>query len=413
MIAYFLGIPGSGKTYYGVNVIYDNFAKNIPKKTKLSLKKDYINCYTNINEFNFDLTENVFKLDFDDFYSKLEILYCMYQGLPLPDSEHAKELEIQESSNIDPKKIDKRSLSLDEIKSLRNQEDKKIDKSIKKEKLKKASDAELIEKAKELNIFKSLFVIDECHNFLDTPDKVKIWWLTYHRHLYHDVYLITQSLQLVNLKYKPLAEAFYKAKSNSLILDKRYFNYIYFTESRMSKDSRVSTIKVRRDSNVFALYKSGDTVKSKNVVLRFIKIALVLFFLLLGLGYYFYHSLSSTADKTKKKQHVSTVVSSVPVPSSPVIQDNQDDISNLIYMSFTCTTSMCLYKNINFDVKLLSFAKKHFHLEVINSIRLFKSEYISIAVDSSFLNFLQGGSNVGSNQKSINISDDINPFSTK
>ena len=367
MIVYFLGIPGSGKTYYGVNVIYDNFAKNISKKTKLSLKKDYINCYTNINEFHFDLTNNVFELDFDDLYSKLVILYDMYK--------------------------------------------------------KKFSDNELIQKSKELNIYKSLFVIDECHNFLDLPDKVKIWWLTYHRHLYHDIYLITQNLSLVNAKYKPLAEAFYRAKPNSLILDKRYFNYIYFTESRMTKASRVSTVKIRRQSFVFDLYKSGDTVKIDNVVLRFIKISLVLFFILLILGYYFYHNLSS--DNVKNKHQVSSAIASKPVLSSPIMQDNQDnqdiqdnqdnqvDISNLIYMSFTCTTSMCLYKNINFDVKLLAFAKKHFHLEVINSIRLFKSEYISIAVDSSFLNFLQGGSNDVYNQKSINISDSINPFISK
>jgi len=358
MIVYFLGIPGSGKTYYGVNVIYDNFAKNIPKKTKLTLKKDYENCYTNINEFNFDLTNNVYKLDFDELYDKLQILYDMYK--------------------------------------------------------KKMTDDNLIEKSKELKIYKSLFIIDECHNFFDTADKVKIWWLTYHRHLYHDIYLITQNLSLVNAKYKPLAEAFYRAKSSSLTLNKRFFNYMYYTESRMTKASFVNTLKVSKRQEVFKLYKSGDKVESKNVILRFIYISIFAFFVLIVLGYFFYHKEFSTPAVSNKHQ-ITKISSSVPVnvsQNSNNVEDNQD-VSDLIYMNVTCTTSMCSYKNYYFDVKLLTFAKKHFNLKVINSIRMFKSEKISLAVNSAFLQFIQGGSNDKFSQDSSSISDSINPFKSK
>jgi len=180
MISYFLGIPGSGKTYYSVNVIYQNFLKDTSslkkKKKELSFKKDYKYCYTNINELKFKKLKNTIKLDFDDFFKKLTLLHRMY--------------------------------SID-----------------------KASDKELIEKAKELKLYKILFVIDEAHNYFDVNKPVLVWWLTYHRHLYHDIFLITQNLSLINPKYKPLAERFYRAKPISLSFNKQYFYYKYFTES--------------------------------------------------------------------------------------------------------------------------------------------------------------------------------------
>jgi len=243
MIVFYLGLPGSGKSYAGVDKIYNNFSKE--PDAKRDLKKDYINCYTNINEFKFDLLDNVYKFDADEFYKQLKELHSMYK--------------------------------------------------------KKASDAELIEKAKEFNIYKSLFVLDEAHNFLDVPDPIKIWWLTYHRHLYHDVILITQSLSLIHSKYKPLAEAFYKAKSSSLTLNKSYFNYMYYTESRLTKASYVSTVKVKKNPKVFELYHSGDSVDSKNVIKRFIFIALLFLMLLFFLGYLFY------ADKSKEIQEAKSV----------------------------------------------------------------------------------------------------------
>jgi len=346
MIVYFLGIPGSGKTYYGVNVIYDNFVLDIPKKSKLSLKKDYENCYTNINEFKFNLTKNVFPLDFDDFYSKLEILYNMYK--------------------------------------------------------KKCTDNELIEKARELNIYKTLFVIDECHNFFDVADKVKIWWLTYHRHLYHDVYLITQNLSLVNSKYKPLAEAFYKAKSSSLTLNKKYFNYMYFTESRMTKASYVNTLKVLKRKEVFKLYKSGDKVESKNVILRFIKISIILFIILICIALYFYFQKTKQIDNAKKNITIEKTINNNGLNSKQKnINDNINDNiekdlndDNQRLAVFVCDKVLCSYDNIEFSTDVLKFANQKYEVEKISGVKRFNKIVLTYSVSEDFLNFLKhNGSN--------------------
>ncbi len=395
MIAYFLGIPGSGKTYYGVNVIYDNFAKKIPKKTKLTLKKDYVNCYTNINEFNFKYTKNVKKFDFDEFYIKLQILYNLAHGVSdiFDNDSDSKNDEISIKTFSE---LINEGMSSKEAREFLDKQVKQVPVTSKKVIKVKATDKQLIQKAKELKIYKTLFVIDECHNFFDMDDKIKVWWLTYHRHLYHDIYLITQNLSLVNVKYKPLAEAYYKAKASSLTLNKKYFNYMYYTDSRMTKDSFVNTIKVLKRQEIFKLYKSGDAVESKNVIKRFIYIALFLFVSFFIIAYLIYEF--SVKDKIKKDVPVVSSASSFVTtqnykePVSEVVSDV--DVSNNILMIFKCNNEMCSYLNYYFDVDVLKYAKENFDMQIINERRLFNVSLISVSIDSSFLTFLGGQNNV-------------------
>ncbi|MBU0923942.1 hypothetical protein KKG81_03575, partial [bacterium] len=128
-IKYYTGVPRSGKTYKAMVLLYYTFVK--PKnKTYIKIKdynlnedekiislykflffKIYViqevlfdNAYTNINQFNFEISEKILHLDFSDLYNKLKTLHNLY--------------------------------------------------------LLKKTDYELIEKAKELNIYRTLFVID-------------------------------------------------------------------------------------------------------------------------------------------------------------------------------------------------------------------------------------------------------------
>ncbi|MEH1010565.1 hypothetical protein QM027_06870 [Campylobacter concisus] len=81
MITYLVGNPGSGKTYYAVFMIYKLFLYE-PKKTFLTKfvkpkeKPDYSFCYTNINEFKFELSDKFKKFDFDEFSFRLEKFIC-------------------------------------------------------------------------------------------------------------------------------------------------------------------------------------------------------------------------------------------------------------------------------------------------------------------------------------------------
>ncbi|WP_434656980.1 zonular occludens toxin domain-containing protein [Sulfurimonas sp. NW9] len=278
-------------------------------------------------------------------------------------------------------------MTLQEAKAYRE----KISTSTKqKKKIPKASDSELIEKAKELKIFKSLFVIDECHNFFDMDNKVKVWWLTYHRHLYHDIYLITQNLSLVNSKYKPLAESFYKAKASSLTLNKKYFNYMYYTDSRMTKDSFVEVKKVPKRQEVFKLYKSGDIVESKNVIKKFIIIAILLFSLVLLLAYLYYKF--SVEEKIKKDFPPGKSVSnSKPLSSGlnkntfSINKEIESNFSDESFFVLNCSYSSCSNKEINLPPRLL---KKFIDMEYIHKYYDEKvGKYLTIVYLSSSKDF--------------------------
>jgi zona occludens toxin len=400
MIVFYLGLPGSGKTYSAVNTIYNNFTDN--EDAKKDLKKDYNNCYTNINEFKFDLCHNVYKLDYDELYDKLKVLYDLYHG-NVSSSTESSSIQ-QEVIVSDP--IDKRKLSLSEIKALAELKNKELLNRKNSRKKIKASDKELIEKAKELNIYKTLFVIDECHNFFDTEDKIKIWWLTYHRHLYHDITLITQSLSLVSLKYKPLAEAFYKAKAMSLTLNKKYFNYMYYTEPRLTSASFVNTVKVKKRDSVFKLYKSGDSVKSKNVILRFIFISFGFLILLFIFGYYYFYSTEKKIHKENHVQHIEN--KSYPrvvthISKNSIDNTYEDDFSDKYFMKFSCSSVTCINSDLTISLPSALFSiflkKNYIHKYYFESIHNnFFIYYVSMSND--FYQFLNSNGS-GKNENSI------------
>jgi len=335
MIVYYLGIPGSGKSYSGVNTIYDNFSTN--KDAKKDLKKSYNNCYTNINEFKFDLVKNVFNFDFDVFTKQISILHDMYKD--------------------------------------------------------KKSDSELIEKAIEFKIFKTLFILDECHQFLDVERKILVWWLTYHRHLHHDIYLITQSLSLVNSKYKPLAESFYRAKSSSLTFNGSYFNYVWFTDSRLTQGSKVGVKKVKKRKEVFELYKSGDSVESKNIIKKFIIISLIFAVILFAIGYLFFYSKNQEIKKETKSFNIEKNV----IQSRQIFNDTKTishdeeimDYSEQKFFILNCTFSICSNDDIEFPLMLYSKFEKQGLIKVL--FREVKSSSLInyyLSASNDFYNFL-------------------------
>jgi len=291
MITYLLGLPGSGKSYYAVYSIYYNFGKDLDNKKKNSFKKDYLSCYTNVNGLKFDMLENVYHLNWDILSVQIKELHELYKARD----------KLVPQSEFD---------SIDDL---------------------------LISKAKEYNIYKTLFVIDEAHNFFDVQSAHLVWWLTYHRHLHHDLFLITQNLALINSKYKPLGERFLRAKPASLSLLSKYFYYTYFTDQRLTKAGKVEVIKIPKDPKVFEIYQSGDSVKTKNVILKFLSISAFLF-VLLAIAFYFYIHSKVSKDVSSPAPVYS---SNSEVESSQVSEIKASIPDDPVLISLTCDDSTC------------------------------------------------------------------------
>ncbi|MDQ1433173.1 MAG: Zot protein [Patescibacteria group bacterium] len=373
MISFFVGVPGSGKTYYAVDKIYNNFS------TDKEAKKDkhiYDVCYTNINEFAFDKVTNVFSLDFDDFKIKLTTLHKLYKE--------------------------------------------------------KNSDDVLIDYCKENNIYNSYFVIDEAHNFFSVKDTVLVWWLSYHRHLYHEIILITQNLALIDSKYKSFSEFFYRATPTSLTLFKTHFKYNQYCDSRMSLKSKTSTFKLKKNKKVFELYHSGDSIKTSNIILKFLLFSLVL---LIFLFIYFYfvvlnkdfpildNNVSSSVPITNSSDLVSSPDSFSASALSPINDSsinlnsenynfNSNNYQNLKYFSLSCNLSYCYNSDISIPTPLLNYFIKSSEIKLfyIQDVNKHYSKLYLYTLDEFYQFLLSSNSKKGSdNVKNINGVHNIVP----
>lgn len=300
MITYLVGNPGSGKTYYAVFKIYQLFLFQpekgfLSKFIKPEKQREYTYCYTNINEFKFDLCNKFIKFDFDKFYSDMSILHALY--------------------------------------------------------ISKVTDAELNERAKELNLSGVLIILDEAHNFLKAKeDPVLVWWLTYHRHLYQDIYLITQDLSLISNEYKRIAEHFLKAVDSAKRLFKNKFRYILYGSYKMYQKDAMQKFHIPYLQEVFDLYHSGQSSSQKSFVRKFFYFALFLF---ISLSIYFYFFLKSLSSDVSDEQKDDSTQISQPIQAAeprpahqhkPTLQIQTQTPQTYIY-NLSCIDDVCRFSN--------------------------------------------------------------------
>jgi len=182
MFTLLVGTPGSGKTLYAIDKIL-KISKN-----ELEEFKNIKYVYTNISGFKFDKFEDspvVFKnFSMKSFYDHLENLFSIY--------------------NINEDKED-----LDDL---------------------------LQDYCRENQLLDCYFIIDEAHNHFDNQDKIKMWWLTYHRHLNHEILFITQNKSIINTQYRNIPEIFIKAQPRSKNILKHIRVEIYLIKNKLVKN---------------------------------------------------------------------------------------------------------------------------------------------------------------------------------
>ena len=286
MITYLVGNPGSGKTYYAVFKIYQLFLF----KPQNSFLSKFIKPEKQ-KEYTYCYTNiNEFK-----FYADMSILYALY--------------------------------------------------------LSKVTDAELNERAKELNLSGVFIVLDEAHNFLKAKeDPVLVWWLTYHRHLYQDIYLITQDLSLISNEYKRIAEHFLKAVDSAKRLFKNKFRYILYGSYKMYQKDAMQKFHIPYLQEVFNLYHSGQDSSQKSFVRKFFYISLFVFIALSIYFYFFLKSLTSDVSEDRQPDQNSQPIQAAelrpahqPKPT-PQTQDKIQTPQTYIY-NLSCIDDVCRFTN--------------------------------------------------------------------
>ena len=336
-ITYLTGIPRSGKSYYAVYKLYRYFVGKFPRRPKMvsffyrlfkkwlkkenrkqflaslykhfgSKQKFYYVAYTNINQFDFSLSNQLKPFVYDAIYSHLDLLNAMY---------------------LDGK-----------------------------------NDDELISYAKEHNLYNCLFVIDECQNFFSKEDKVLTWWFTYHGHLHQDIMLITQNLDLVHKAYFKIAEFFYRAIPPSNRLFSNKFRYMQFNSHSLYKTDRIGVFNVPMLQNVFKMYVSGAENNAPSVVRKYFAFALLFFLLLIFVFYYFMSTFQTEKKETVKVDQNQSVTdqsqkslseNDKKLPEKEKLKKLEDDkdIKDELF-EIRCIDMLCTYKGTDFPKPLLN-----------------------------------------------------------
>lgn len=188
------GVPGSGKTYYAVNHLLENYCKFDDKKQEYVLKNDHT-IITNIDSLTLP------HINLDDALSK--------SGKNIHDF---FQVPYQEKISLKYKKI--------------------------------------------------IYLLDEAQRFFPYRNKIgsETWfYFEYHRHLGHDVYIITQDKKLMAQNITLLAE-------NELRAAKRTFSLLGEFRYLLKCDNEIiDRITIRSKKNVFDVYKSFEAQASEKI----------------------------------------------------------------------------------------------------------------------------------------------------
>lgn len=354
MLSILTGTPGSGKTLLAIDRI-------IKINSGESKEFEHIeNIYNNISGFKFDKYLNSkiknIKLDFNLLYSHLAILYKMF---------------------------------------LQYQNDESLDKYLQ-------------DYCKQHNLLNSYFIIDEAHNYFDNQDKIKNWWFTYHRHLNHEILLITQNKSLINTQYRNIPELFIKAQPRSKAISKSVLRYFNYTDYRMTQ--KFSTTEIKINDTYFDLYTSGN-ISNQRLVGRKLIIAFIIFLLsFVVIFIYFIYKFWFAVPKHPTQNQNIQQNTTLSTQFQKIDFKNEEKEILKKYFKFTCFENIC-YTKINQNSLSLPYSILRKYILGVEDVYIeTKSKRLNmyfIANEDTF-NFLQGVRKNEKNNLNINAFDVFN-----
>lgn len=245
-----LGTQGSGKSYYAVKKIVDN-------------QSSYSAIFTNIADFKYQ--DNIKELVPQTFFATVVT--------PL----WAKFRENNNISDIEQKKYFFELLKVPYFKNA-----------------------------------KILIVIDEAHNFLGKKNEVVQWFMTYHRHLNVDYFLITQLLSSITTDNRIFNNIFEAYPVSRQFLPNR-IRYKHYLALPLVEGNLAKNFSLKKEQKYFDMYHSGDIVitDSSNLKKNIFYFVILLVAIIAGFSYFIGHFGDSSIPKATKAVHVSPVLKKV------------------------------------------------------------------------------------------------------
>lgn len=172
------------------------------------------------------------------------------------------------------------------------------------------------------NINDCLIVLDEASFYMKKYDDVISWWLAYHGHFKIQIIIIAQGPKQINSEYLSHTEIFYEAQSQSKQLTNNRFRYIHHHDYPFTKDTNFSNSSLSANSDIFALYKSGEIDKPPKIVYKYIFIFVLAILFVLFFGYKLFNSVGNPKGAVAIDKNTSNSVQNQSVVSSGPIASN-------------------------------------------------------------------------------------------
>jgi hypothetical protein len=124
-----------------------------------------------------------------------------------------------------------------------------------------------------------LIIVDEAHEWFDRTKKTLKMWLSYHRHLNQEVWLVAHRSTNLPSVYRSFVEEEWRAKGGLASIPG------YFVYNRIQGGERVGYKVLRKKNEIFSMYKSqGDGFKKRKASLF---IPAVIAFAVLGVCFFY------------------------------------------------------------------------------------------------------------------------------
>lgn len=387
----FIGItgePGSGKSAYAVDYI-------------LNRKKEYKSVYVNINGFK--MHDNIYALNFPNLYDILTRCKEIYDF-------QVSNLGNDSNDNVIDEPIVEYLLEINFIEK-NPKFDEYISKKLNREKVSflKKMYLNIFESIKkEFEYLPTLFVIDEVQNHmgaidpntgkeLKTADPILSWWVSYHRHLFMDVLVISQQYQKIHIAYRRDIGYFVDGiASQSTLFGKLSPNLIYnkHKSSPYSEKNRAGQLKVKKRKELFEAYQSGDAVRSKSVILPWIIFSLIVSVVVLSIFYFVISSYSSSQiDDNNSTIKTTSVIKKITSDYSTSSSFSYDGLS---YIKLTCIHNICSNKEhkINVYVDDLNVTVSNTNSQFLQVKKYSDSlAVVRLLASKDFINLFQGANN--------------------
>lgn len=152
---------------------------------------------------------------------------------------------------------------------------------------------------------KVLIIIDEAQVFMGKVNESVKEWISYHRHLGQDIWIITQSKYNLAREYTNLVEI--------EIQGKRGFVFQSFIYSYFDHGERVKTDRIKKDTKIFDLYTSFNIAEKDKPKSNLFKFMIIMGLTSLVVGVFFVYKLQSGFKKqSKEKEQVKEETGNIP-----------------------------------------------------------------------------------------------------